>query len=228
MLASGMQNMDILRISWIVSAWYRVQGNSQVTAPKLREGFTGQEMHVIPRPTLSQARKHPLLGPLCPTDVGWYPRARYHFRERPSGAPEHHLMLCINGQGTVEVSGNAHTLRSGQILVIPSHRRHRYWADDRVPWSIYWMHFEGADALHFLENLPGPGVPVAIDAVAQRSAVALFRQCLGILDGGYSMPNLICAAQTARHLLAVLLVQLPTRAANARPANENRLEKTLE
>ena len=45
---------------------------------KLREGFAGQDMFVIPRPILAQARRHPLVRGLYPTDIGWYPAARYH------------------------------------------------------------------------------------------------------------------------------------------------------
>ena len=42
---------------------------------------------------------HPLLHSLLPTDIGWYPAAQYHFRERPEGADEHILIYCVAGSG---------------------------------------------------------------------------------------------------------------------------------
>ena len=65
-------------------------------APRLRQGFAGQDMYVIPRPILAEARRHPLVRPLYPTDIGWYPQARYHYRERPGGAAQDHLMMCVD------------------------------------------------------------------------------------------------------------------------------------
>ena len=70
----------------------------------LREGFAGQEMFVIPRPVLAHARRHPLVRGLFPTDIGWYPKARYHYRDRLKGAPEDHLMMCMDGHGFVVVN----------------------------------------------------------------------------------------------------------------------------
>ena len=71
----------------------------------LREGFAGQRMFVIPRPILADARRHPLVRGLYPTDIGWYPKARYHYRNRENGAPEDHLMMCLDGHGYVKVNG---------------------------------------------------------------------------------------------------------------------------
>jgi hypothetical protein len=105
-------------------------------APQLREGFAGQDMFVIPRPILADARRHPLVGPLYPTDIGWYPSARYHYRERQNGAPEDHLMMCLDGHGYAVVDGKKSHLTAGHLLIIPRNCEHRYWAADDRPWSI--------------------------------------------------------------------------------------------
>ncbi len=34
-----------------------------------------------------------------PTDIGWYPNARFHDCERQQGASEHILILCVAGSG---------------------------------------------------------------------------------------------------------------------------------
>ena len=197
--------------------------------PKLREGFAGQDMYVIPRPILADAKRHPLFRSLYPTDVGWYPQARYHFRERPNGAGQDHVMLCVGGDGFVVVNGKENHLHSGELLIIPRHFDHKYWASSDNPWSIYWMHFLGEESDYYLERIPGPGQPVLVDPDTQSEAVRLFRDCLDTLESGYSLPNLIYAAQSARHILSLLLFR--NQAFPMPPREENRrlqLEGTLD
>ena len=174
-------------------------------ALQLREGFEGQDMFVIPRPILARARRHPLVGPLYPTDIGWYPKAQFHYRERKHGAPEDHLMRGMDGHGYCVVNDRKVHLTPGNLLIIPRNCRHRYWAAEDRPWSIYWMHFLGEDANYYIERIPQLAEPVSIDEPAQHEAVRLFRDCLDTLESGYAMPTLIYAAQSARHILSLLL-----------------------
>jgi AraC family transcriptional regulator of arabinose operon len=172
---------------------------------QLREGFAGQEMFVIPRPILVEARRHPLVRGLYPTDIGWYPKARYHYRDRINGAPEDHLMMCMDGHGYVVVNDNKTHLQAGELLIIPRNCRHTYWAAEDQPWSTYWMHFRGEDSSYYVDRIPHVAEPVAIDEAAQAEAVRLFRDCLETLEDGYTLPTLIYAAQSAKHILSVLL-----------------------
>ncbi len=66
---------------------------------RLREGFRGQILYVIPRTILQQLAAHPLLHAVLATDIGWYPHARYHYCDRPNGAPENILIYCMEGAG---------------------------------------------------------------------------------------------------------------------------------
>jgi AraC-like DNA-binding protein len=191
-----------------------------MTPIRLREGFAGQDMYVIPRPILAEAQRHPLVHPLYPTDIGWFPEARYHFRHRPKGAGQDHLMLCVGGHGRVIVDDQENHLRPGELLIIPRHRSHRYWAEEDDPWSIYWMHFLGDEANYYVERIPGPGHPAPVDRATQEEAMRLFRDCLDTLETGYTMPNLIYAAQSARHILSLLLFR--NRAWPLEPVQERR------
>jgi AraC-like DNA-binding protein len=171
----------------------------------LRDGFAGQEMFVIPRPILAEARRHPLMRGLFPTDIGWYPKARYHYRNRKNGSPEDHLMMCMDGHGYVEVNNKRSHLRAGELLIIPRNCPHTYWASEDAPWSIYWMHFRGEDSSYYVDRIPETAKPVAHDRSARTEAVRLFRDCLETLEDGYTLPNLIYASQSAKHILSVLL-----------------------
>lgn len=195
----------------------------------MREGFVGQDMYVIPRPILGSATQHPLIRALYPTDIGWFPEARYHYRSREHGANEDHLMLCIGGHGYVVVEGRENHLGPRQFLIIPRHLKHHYWAEDDAPWSIYWMHFRGNESINYVERSPGPGVTGPVDSATQTEAVRLFRDCLDTIKTGYALPNLIYASQSARHILSLLLFrneafpyEQPTEAI------QQRLSKTME
>lgn len=176
-----------------------------VRTPKLREGFAGQDMFVIPRPVLARARQHPLVRSVYPTDIGWFPMAAHHYRDRPDGANQDHLMMCVGGHGYVVINGQQAHLEPGHLLIIPRNTMHSYWAADDAPWSIYWVHFLGDDADYYVDRIPRTGQPVPIEPAAQDEAVRLFRYCLDALHDGYGMPTLIYAAQSTQHILSLLL-----------------------
>jgi len=176
-----------------------------MNALQLREGFAGQDMFVIPRPVLARAKQHPLIRSVYPTDIGWFPSAAHHYRDRPNGAGQDHLMMCIAGHGYVVINDQKAHLRQGELLVIPRNARHTYWAADDDPWSIYWVHFLGDDSNYYTERMPRPGQPVPIEPSAQDEAVRLFRYCLDALQDGYGLPTLIYAAQSTQHILSLLL-----------------------
>ena len=171
----------------------------------LREGFAGQDMFVIPRPVLAEASQHPLVRSAFPTDIGWFPSAAHHYRERTSGARQDHLLMCVKGHGYAVIDGQEAHLQAGELLIIPRNTPHIYWAADDNPWSIYWVHFLGADAGYYVDRIPRRGQPVPIDSAAEAEAVRLFRYCLNALYEGYGLPTLIYAAQSVQHILSLLL-----------------------
>ena len=173
------------------------------------EGFAGQEMFVIPRPILSRARQHPLVRSVYPTDIGWFPTAAHHYRERPGGARQDHLMMCVRGHGYATIDGNQVHLREGELLLFPRNVPHVYWAADDDPWSIYWVHFLGEDADYYIDRILRRGQPVAVEPTAQDEAEHLFRYCLHALHEGYGLPTMIYAAQSLQHILSLLLYRNP-------------------
>lgn len=196
---------------------------------QIRDGFAGQDMFVIPRPVLARAIQHPLIRSVYPTDIGWFPTAGHHYRSRSDGAGQDHLMMCIGGHGYAEFLGQRAHLTPGQLLIIPRDCQHRYWAADDDPWSIYWMHFLGDDATYYTDRIPHPGEPVPVDPAAQAEASRLFRDCLDALQDGYGMPTLIYAAQSAQHILSLLLYRnraLPVERREAR--RKEHLDLTLQ
>lgn len=178
-------------------------------APKLRrqkgDGFPGQRIVVLPRPVLARAEQHPLLRSLLPTDVGYFPRALGHLRERTSGTEQAIFIFCSQGQGWCELAEIRHPICAGEWLVIPPHIPHAYGADPRQPWSIHWFHAQGAALGDFLRELEVTPQHPVFHSGASPQSLALFEEVLDLVEHGYTTPLLIGAAQTLAHLLAVLI-----------------------
>lgn len=169
------------------------------------DGFPGQRIVVLPRPVLARAEQHPLLRGLVPTDVGYFPKARGHLRERTGGIAQAIFIFCSQGQGWCELTGARHVIQAGEMLVLPPHTPHAYGADLRRPWSIHWFHVQGALLGDFLRELEvTPSQPV-FRLGASPQIQALFEEVLDLVEHGYTTPQLVGAAQALAHLLAVLI-----------------------
>src|SRR5437763_9389193 len=111
------------------------------------EGFQGQKAIVIPRKILSDlSASSDVAGALYITDIGYYPKAKFHYRERPEGADQHILIYCLEGRGEAIIGKTAFPVEAGDFFVVPSGVPHKYEADESNPWTIYWIHFKGRDA----------------------------------------------------------------------------------
>lgn len=169
---------------------------------KKKDGFPGQISFVIPERILSLVNNNPLIADLYITDTGYYPQARYHFRERPTGSAQYILIYCIDGQGEIQIKEKVQTVRADHFFIIPAGMPHAYRSDEQNPWSIYWIHFSGSKAgfySHFACQ------PLAIERgktsrISDR--VDLFSEIFRNLDRGFSVETLEYVNLCLPHLLA--------------------------
>ena len=166
------------------------------------DGFSGQRIVVLPPSVARTALARPLFAGLLPTDIGWYPAARGHRRERPAGSAETIFIHCLAGSGWCELEARRHTVSQGDLLVLPPGLAHAYGADARQPWSIRWFHLAGTDLPALSEELgfdPGhPLRPLADDA----TLALLFDDALSTLELGYAGTHLLRASRALAHYLA--------------------------
>ena len=118
---------------------------------KKQDGFPGQLSYVIPDRILSIVRQNPICADLYLTDIGYYPHASYHFREREEGVSQAILIYNIGGQGIITVNNSRFLLPADHFFIIPPDIPHAYYADEKNPWTIYWIHFSGHKANHFAQ-----------------------------------------------------------------------------
>ncbi|WP_150271401.1 AraC family transcriptional regulator [Paenibacillus tepidiphilus] len=178
---------------------------------KKTEGFESEKIIVLPAYLLEQIVAHPLNKRLYITDIGFFPRAQYHYRERPEGCDTCILIYCAEGRGLVTMNGAQHVLTDRQLIVIPADTPHSYWTESEQPWTIYWFHFQGEQAGDYSALLKGGLGPLTLAAPDSDKFISLFHQCFDLLSGGaYSASHQILAMQTAAYAMS-LLGLLPDR-----------------
>jgi len=168
---------------------------------KKEEGFPGQISFVIPDRILGLVKSNPLTEDLYLTDIGYYPEARHHFRERPTGSSQFILIYCVGGRGVIRLNETAHELVADHFFIVPAGRRHSYHSDEQDPWSIYWIHFSGSKSILFNRYA---GEIMAIERVSGSrisDRIDLFSEIFRNLDRGFSLETLEYVNLCLPHLL---------------------------
>lgn len=127
---------------------------------RIKEGFKGERMLSLPDDILRNYSRHPLVQPLYIRKLGFFPKVMYHYVQKDGGTDYCMLIYCVAGKGWYSLNGKpAHPVEANQYIIFPQGVPYRFWADEEHPWTIYWIHFEGAMATHFL---PSPIMPRTI------------------------------------------------------------------
>lgn len=183
----------------------------------LRDGFPGQRLHVLPAPLVTEASRRQPTSLLLVTDAGYFPHAAKHGRVRRTGSAQAIVIMCADGAGWCEVAGVRHEIGPHQVLVIPPRTPHRYYADTRRPWSIWWLHVTGSDLADLLAAIGlGVAAPTANLADPYR-AFALVESICDDLARDETSASLISAAGSAWNLLAQLAAERSGRSSGREP-----------
>lgn len=171
---------------------------------RLRDGFQGERAFVLPPASIAGLKANPVSALLHITDIGYYPNASHHYRERHNGADEHIFIYCTRGRGWFTVGGDTFTVFPDCYFIIPASTPHAYGASEEDPWSIYWIHFSGTLSDQFLPERVAPIEikPGNFSRIADR--LGMFEEIMGTLTRGYEMDNLLYACSVFHHFLGSL------------------------
>lgn len=122
---------------------------------KKKEGFEGEHVCIFPDTLKLKLIKNSLCKNLYLTDIGFYPKALHHNRERPNGCKQYILIYCIHGEGWFSIQGETYRVKANHFFILPEETGHKYGADPKDPWSIYWVHFTGDLANNYCHYLMG-------------------------------------------------------------------------
>ncbi|HET6741455.1 MAG TPA: AraC family transcriptional regulator [Kribbella sp.] len=168
------------------------------------DGFPGQRIQVLPRPLVRRMRTAPITGRLLVTDAGYFPHAARHGRTRPAGAPEAIIIVCTEGSGLLTAGDVEVRASAGEAAVIPEGLPHSYRADERDPWSIWWLHVCGTDAAPLIDAVRGPENALTLKLRDTYAATSLVDRALSSMEHDETAASLIPAAGAAWHLLTQL------------------------
>ncbi|MDR2473674.1 MAG: AraC family transcriptional regulator [Tannerella sp.] len=154
------------------------------------DGFKGEKAIVTPYNIRDLQSKNSITRQLYVTHIGYYPAAKYHFRQRNDGAPENILIYCEKGSGWIEYKNDTYKLATQQLFIIPANAPHSYGSDIHEPWSIYWIHFKGNN-VNMFKKIIGKVITL-YDAVNSRYSdrIMLFESMFRNLEMGYNTDNL--------------------------------------
>jgi AraC-like DNA-binding protein len=180
--------------------------------PRKADGFEGEILHAMPADVAHWIDAHPLLSTLAPSDAGYFPTARFHYRKRPRGANQHILIYCAEGKGWCEAGGRQRSIEKGEALFLPARLAHAYGADAKEPWSIYWAHFTGTHAPFYLNAVPSAPRTLHVQESIAAETTSAFARLLDALALGFGQRPVAYAAHVLRYILGLLIYAAPDAA----------------
>ncbi|HWB92374.1 MAG TPA: AraC family transcriptional regulator [Puia sp.] len=175
---------------------------------KKKEGFAGQRSIVLPRKILAGVcQNNPLVERLYVTDIGYYPKAQYHYRQRVHGIDQYILIYCVEGRGNAEIAKKKYEIEPGSYVIIPAGDQHCYSASQENSWTIYWIHFKGSDARQLVSAMMEKTHHHQGAVAFQATRIGLFEDIYACLERGYGNDNLSYANICLYHYIASFIYQ---------------------
>lgn len=176
------------------------------TMIKKKEGFQGQRAIILPRKILAElCINNPVIKGAFITDIGYYPKAKHHYRQRHHGIDQHILIYCVEGKGEAHIDKKTYMLEPDSFIIIPAGKSHNYSSNESDPWTIYWIHFKGDLALpiaaSMVKKLNGYQGTISF----QQKRLELFNDIYTSLERGYGNDNLCYANMCLWHYLSSFL-----------------------
>lgn len=187
---------------------------------KQKDGFLGERSIVIPPMIVKMEEEDPLVSSLYLTDIGYYPHATHHYRDRKEAIDQYVLIYCVNGSGWYRIDDKEFQVGKNQFFILPADQPHCYGASEDNEWTIYWIHFRGYNASIFANGAQKPQeISLALNSrINERHNI--FEEIFSTLEHGYDIENLRYASSLLYHYLASM------RYLNQyRMANKGKIEK---
>lgn len=168
-----------------------------------KDGFKGQRSVVLPEMIVNIAKSDPLTSSLYITDIGYYPHAQNHYRQRLKPITEHVLIYCVEGAGWYELYDKRTILKAGEFVILPAGVPHTYGASDN-PWTIYWVHFSGEHSSIYAKGAQTPqSIDVKVNSrIGNRNL--LFDEMLVTLEKGEQLEDLRYVSSLLHYYLATM------------------------
>lgn len=171
---------------------------------KIPHGFKNEKAIILPYNIRTYLKMNSVTKQMHVTHIGYYPNAKYHFRERINGTNQNVLIFCEKGEGWIIHNENKYYLKSNQFFILPANEGHAYGTNNKDPWSIYWIHFLGENSDLF-SSIIGKVIDLRDSANSRYGdRLLLFEEIYQNLEMGYSPDNLEYASYCLMYFLATI------------------------
>jgi AraC-like DNA-binding protein len=194
---------------------------------KRRDGFEGQKLISLPEAVcVNHARRNPATSQIYITHIGYFPKAFFHYRLRKSGCRDNILFYCLRGKGWYRIGNRQYEVGPNQYVIIPATTQYLcYGADEEDPWTIYWVHFSGADMNSFNKSLHIDAQDGPRDIPLNEKGLHLWDNMYQSLEMGYSTENLTNANFCLYHFISTFI--FPDKHQDKHNAEENYITQTI-
>jgi len=181
------------------------------------DGFAGEKLIKIPKKVLYNAKcSEPGLLPVYISQIGYFPKATFHYRERVNGCEDNILIYCVQGKGHFKIDESYFEINCNEFVLIPATDKYmRYWADKDNPWTIYWIHYtgDGISAFNKAFKINVSNQPIVVPYNVK--GLEIWQNIYQILEKGFNNASVRNATFHLYHLLATFLF----------PENESKNDK---
>jgi len=150
--------------------------------------------YIIPQSTVEHLSKHPITSKLYPTSMGFYKNAYGHKVER-SLHNDWLLLYCVEGSAYLKLKDRGQAIKKGSLILLPSGTYHKYYADEKDPWSIYWTHLYGQNAQEIFQYIDPTDIGKVISLSAGSKIVTDFENFIKSFKMGNHIYATLCLYQ---------------------------------
>lgn len=167
-----------------------------------KSGFMGERSIVLSPMVVEMEESDPLVSNLYLTDIGYYPHATHHYRNRQDAIDQYVLIYCVDGSGWYRIGDKEYKVRKNQFFILPAGKPHTYGADEGDGWSIYWIHFRGGLAGLYADgaNKPQEIKITTTSRVSERHNI--FEEIFHTLEQSQNLEHLRYSSSLLHHYLA--------------------------
>ena len=86
---------------------------------RIKEGFKNQRLISLSDAMISKYAADTMVSALYLRKIGFFPRVKYHFVQKPNGVDYAMLIYCTEGEGWCEIGGVRHVITANQYIILP-------------------------------------------------------------------------------------------------------------
>jgi AraC-like DNA-binding protein len=158
----------------------------------------------VPNQVVAMLSQRPLLRGLITVAAGFSQGTTDPLPGRGKASMQACFVYCLGGCGWYGIAGRLHSVRPGDLVVLPLNTAQTSAGRASHPWSLYWVCASGDLLDDYVDALTEASRgPISVGEDPQ--LVRLFNEILRSLQAGTGFPEVLRASNTLAHLLAVLI-----------------------